>query len=423
MTDIILTDTQADAVKRTKEWYQQCAQELADKKPLTQQVWRIFGFAGVGKSTVVKYGLAELGDIAIVSACFTGKAALVLTRKGTPATTIHSLCYKAMEYGKEAIEKAKQELALMEAKGPENEGGRLLWRSVLTQKREAISGMHRPNFALNPDSVARDAALIVLDEVSMVNEAMATDLMSFGRPIVVLGDPGQLPPIKGEGAFTQATPDVMLTEIHRQALDSQILRLATMAREGQFIPFGTYSDDVAKMHRQDFGAAEMVNADIVLVGYNATRFALNNAMRKVRGRETQFPESPDEKIICLKNQNDIGLVNGMFLSLSDCGKAGNHTFRANIKTEDGTDLGQRTVYRGHFDDHVAFDKDRGQRDYWEKKGTVECTFGDAITVHKGQGSEWENVILFDDGFGRGPDRAKWLYTACTRASDGLLILA
>ena len=74
----------------------------------------------------------------------------------------------------------------------------------------------------------------------MVGEDMARDLMSFKKPILVLGDPGQLPPIKGEGAFTNVAPDIMLTEIHRQAAESAIIRLATMAREGQPIGFGSY---------------------------------------------------------------------------------------------------------------------------------------------------------------------------------------
>ena len=69
--------------------------------------------------------------------------------------------------------------------------------------RQALSQMKKPRFALNPQSDAAHAKLIVLDEVSMVGEEMARDLMSFGKPILVLGDPGQLPPIKGEGAFTQ----------------------------------------------------------------------------------------------------------------------------------------------------------------------------------------------------------------------------
>ena len=76
--------------------------------------------------------------------------------------------------------------------------------------------MQEPRFVLNEQSLVRDCELIVLDEVSMVGEEMARDLMAFGKPILVLGDPGQLPPIKGEGAFTSgARRDA--DEIHRQA--------------------------------------------------------------------------------------------------------------------------------------------------------------------------------------------------------------
>ena len=96
-----------------------------------------------------------------------------------------------------------------------------------------------------------EKAPVVLDEVSMVDEDMARDLMSFKKPILVLGDPGQLPPIRGEGAFTRDAPDVMLTEIHRQAEESAIIRLATMARQGDAIGFGQYDAHVAKMRKMD----------------------------------------------------------------------------------------------------------------------------------------------------------------------------
>jgi len=106
--------------------------------------------------------------------------------------------------------------------------------------RHAVSEMRRPRFALNPQSDAAHARLIVLDEVSMLGEEVARDLMSFGKPILVLGDPGRLPPIKGEGAFTKDAPDIVLTEIHRKAGQSRIIRLATMARQGEPIGFGRY---------------------------------------------------------------------------------------------------------------------------------------------------------------------------------------
>lgn len=422
MTDITLTEMQAAGVKKIAAWYLQCKNEIKAKKPLAQQVFRVFGFAGAGKSSVVKHALAELGNPNVLTGCFTGKASRVLTQKGTPATTIHSLCYKVSEPSKEAIEKAKEELAKLRGDGPGN-GDQMMWRAMMRTREEAIKEMHRPTFVLNGDGPVRDCDLIVLDEVSMVNETMAADLMSFGKPILVLGDPGQLPPIKGDGAFTQAVPDVMLTEIHRQAEGSAIIRLATMAREGKFIPYGVYSDSVVKLRKSELGPEDLLQADQVLTGMNATRLMLNNAMRRASGRTSVLPDGPEEKIICLRNQNDIGLVNGSFLTLSDIEDGDEYGFRAQVVTDDGTDVGRRTIYKGAFLDHVEFDKDRAQRDHWKKKGLVDASFGNAITVHKSQGSGWKNIVWFDDGFGRDLVRNQHAYTAITRAEDGLVILA
>ena len=44
-------------------------------------------------------------------------------------------------------------------------------------------------------------------------------------------------------------------------------------------------------------------------------------------------------------------------------------------------------------------------------------------THKSQGSSFPTVIVYDDGLGRtSEDRARWLYTAITRAEWGLVIL-
>ena len=174
-------------------------------------------------------------------AAFTGKAALVMTRKGTPASTIHSLIYRVSEATPDEIERVKQEIAEIRAKLPTLDPAvRLFEESRLRSLEIRLDDIHKPRFVFNEQSIVRDAALIVLDEVSMVGDDMARDLLAFGKPILVLGDPGQLPPIKGEGAFTKAAPDVMLTEIHRQAGESAIIRLATMARQGLPIPYGEH---------------------------------------------------------------------------------------------------------------------------------------------------------------------------------------
>jgi len=122
----------------------------ADGEP---QVFRLFGYAGVGKTTLARH-IAEGAQGEAVFAAFTGKAALVLRSKGcVGASTIHALIYRASEGAEGA-----------------------------------------PTFTLNHDGPASKAGLIVIDECSMVDAELGRDLLSFGKPILVLGDPAQLPP-------------------------------------------------------------------------------------------------------------------------------------------------------------------------------------------------------------------------------------
>ena len=440
MSDLAPSNLQARAIAAIRDWFRSRTAE--------QQVFRLFGYAGTGKSTVLKFALEELGldphvsdrdggscVPGVVTATFTGKAALVLKRKGTPARTIHSLIYSVIEATEEGIEAAGKKIAEAEAHARTLTGfDRTAAEAAIEAQRQALSQMKKPRFALNPQSDAADAKLIVLDEVSMVGEEMARDLMSFGKPILVLGDPGQLPPIKGEGAFTNDAPDVMLTEIHRQAETSAIIRLATMARCGEPIGFGQYDTFVWKMRKQDVTPEQALRGGQVICGLNATRLQLNNAMRRAAGFvDGWLPTGPDEKIICLKNQNDLGLINGMFVTLDNVVDEGSLFFSAAVSDEDGNRIGppgadgkpgRLRIYKGHFEDHVAFDRQRHDRDWKGKRNLTEATFGWAITGHKSQGSQWENVIVWDDGLGRSEsDRRRWLYTVITRAERGLVILA
>ncbi len=164
-----------------------------------RQVFRLFGYAGTGKTTLARH-LAEGVDGNVVFAAYTGKAALVMQSRGcVNARTIHSLIYRPKEIDSE-----------------------------------------EPSFVLNSDSEAADAKLIVIDECSMVDEELGRDLLSFGRPVLVLGDPAQLPPVKGGGYFTEAEPDVMLSEVHRQAAGDPIVRLSMIVREGGRPQIGDY---------------------------------------------------------------------------------------------------------------------------------------------------------------------------------------
>lgn len=447
MADFTPTALQGGGIKQLCAWYKSLQfDDDGHLLPECQQVFRVFGYAGTGKTTLTKFAIGELGigDDFVRYAAFTGKAAYVMRKHGTPAQTIHSLIYSVIETPEDEIQRAEAELVELKKDAftlPLGSVERMTAEGDIAARAQAISESKRPHFGLNPDSLAKEADLIVLDEVSMVGPEMAADLLSFRRPILVLGDPGQLPPIKGEGAFTQHTPDVMLTEVHRQAADSAIIRLATMARMGEPIPQGyNYSNLVATMSTTSVDPQMLLRASQVICGKNMTRFWLNQHMRAAAGFDSRAPlPVGKEKIICLKNDSARGLINGMFVELADpeipivSGEMSTHRFDANLWNEDGeqiaNEIGRRPclqrIYRGHFEDHVDYDDKRFERDFFikRKQKLIELTFGWAITCHKAQGSQWQNVVVWDDKFGKSTlQRSQWLYTAITRAESGLVIL-
>src|SRR6187455_2926269 len=171
----------------------------------TPQVFRLFGYAGTGKTTLARH-IAEDTDGDVKFAAFTGKAASVMRGKGCGgASTIHSLIYRARESGEET-----------------------------------------PSFDLWDEAPASKADLIIIDECSMVDAELGRDLLSFDVPVLVLGDPAQLPPIQAGassgGFFTEAEPDVMLTEVHRQAQDNPIVRLSMDIRAGEYLEPGRFGE-------------------------------------------------------------------------------------------------------------------------------------------------------------------------------------
>ena len=54
---------------------------------------------------------------------------------------------------------------------------------------------------------------------------------------------------------------------------------------------------------------------------------------------------------------------------------------------------------------------------------MEFTYAYAITAHKSQGSEWDKVLVIEEKFPFNKvEHARWLYTACTRASSRLVLV-
>lgn len=421
-----LSEGQKVAFNKVEEWFKIQDEllhvthddvELAlQQVKMTKPIFRLFGYAGTGKTTIIRMLMEKLGLSSgeVRFAAYTGKAAMVMRKTGLNAQTIHSLIYIPVPPSQDECQK----LAIAIAKEED---------MVIKQKLKGdLKEKSKVHFAKRSKSESdlRRARLCVLDECSMVNDEMLGDLLSFDVPLLVLGDPGQLPPIDGLGALTRETPDVMLTEIHRQAKDNPIIDFATRARNGIYIPQIKLGNS-AHLAQGSLSSEHVLAFSQIICGKNATKQRLNERLRGLRGYEGIYPVV-GEKLICLKNNAEDGLFNGLMCEVVEVGELLDTSIQLRIKRETdgpGDDPLAVKALRAHFEsykDKTALENVK----WWEKDGVDEFDFGYAITVHKAQGSQWDSVLLWDDGMFKGwkpTDRKKWLYTGITRAVETITI--
>lgn len=386
MSDYSLSPDQAAALRAIAAWY----------RSKSAPFMTLGGYAGTGKSTLVAYLRLKLRefdpDLRVAFCAYTGKAARVLQerlrdqrvpRKQDSVSTIHSLIYTSGEGTAEA--------------------------PVWTRKE------------------ALDRDLIIVDEASMVDEVIWKDLLSFGIPILAVGDHGQLPPV-GSSFNLMREPQIKLERIYRQAEGSPIIEVATLARTTGELPVREYGAGVRKLDRALPETGLMVQELLeswrpellVLCGYNHTRVKLNAAIRGFKDMESAEPQSGD-RVVCLRNNRTKKIYNGMIGRVVRCVPADAQWYEAEIEL-DGEDYRYAGyIWRGQFgaaetvkDAPVAPDGERG--DLWD--------FGYALTVHKAQGSQSPRVLVFEERFAKASeeDWRRWLYTAVTRAETELTII-
>ena len=252
----------------------------------------------------------------------------------------------------------------------------------------------------------------------MVDKDMARDLLSFGVPILALGDPAQLPPVKGAGYFTQGVrPDTMLTEIHRQARDNPIIRAATDVREGRRLRHGWMGETVEIGRPGERSAADVAAADQIICGKNRTRQSFNERLRKHHGFAGVLPQ-PGDRLICTRNDWGLGILNGMMFEVRKVlDTHGDHVHMSVLNADEPEARPLETkVHKSFFDPQVEAPKP------WELRGTQQFDFGYAITCHKAQGSQWDHVVVYDQSETFGDAARSWLYTAITRASNQLTLV-
>mgnify|MGYP002799443211 FL=1 len=412
-----LTADQRNAEKMIREWYLNT----------DDQVFVLSGYAGTGKTFLLKRVVEGLGLEAGKQAVFvapTGKAASVLVKNGTPASTIHSLIYVRDDEDFEV-----------------NEDGEIVRKSRLRfVKKEKIGDGIR---------------LIVVDESSMVDNLVLRDLLSYGVKCLFSGDNAQLPPVNGANVLLEH-PDYQLTEIVRQERENPIIRLAGMARRGEYIEYGNYGGNALVVPAGFLHAEErrrlFTKAGQIIVGRNKTRAAVNREMRGYQGISPERKLPVDgEKVICTLNNWErfidedraFNLVNGIIGYCYNVEEQPDPLGKMDFRAEFLSNVVRSLPFDSAVFTHGTYAHNYGEmavrlvdgtyvhesdyavlRRVKAKREETICRFefAYAITCHKAQGSEFDFVVVFDESYLFGEDRARWLYTAVTRAKKKLLII-
>lgn len=398
---------QAEALDAAARWF----------RDRTSPTFYLGGYAGTGKTTLARHFGEGVGRVAY-GAC-TGKAASVMRAAGCPgATTIHSLIYHPREKPRGELTRLKGQLGEV-LRTPSTPVRKAQIDRLRYLIRAEEGRLKQPAFELGEGEGIRTADLVVLDECSMIGDRVGKDLQSFGVPILVLGDPAQLPPVRSAGYFTNRKPDAILTEVHRQARDNPIIRVATTVREGQVLPSAHEIDDhrYEIRRRGETSITKLLWFEQIIVGRNATRRSILGAARDALGYAGLYPRA-GEKLVGLRNNHEIGLLNGeTYLVLEDARELPGGVYLVRVEPQGGGDALALEVW-----DWALAGEDRADLSWRERCDAQELTYGYALTCHKAQGSQWASVVVYDESEAFRADARRWLYTAITRASERLVMI-
>ena len=381
---ITLSDDQQAALDAVFAWI-----DFGDEE---DPIFTLGGLAGTGKSTLIKQIVDECGATSVCA--FTGKAAHVLRNKGVPATTCHRLIYLPFEI---CLRSGVEISACPMCRG--------------SFQIDLLGGAPRPTcpdteveFRLAP---TLETSLIIVDEASMINTRLYEDLRSFGIPLLFVGDHGQLEPI-GDNPGLMRDPMVKLEKIHRQAGGSEVLQFAHRVRQG-FQP-ETTGPKATVLHSAT-APRDLERFDMVLVGKNDTRVAINKMLRRIRGFEGELPQE-GERVICLRNDNKRGIFNGMLATVIDV-KVDEHGGGVTMTVLDDMDqlLPNLPIAPEQFNEPTTLNDIPRRKTLWD--------YGYCLTVHKSQGSEWKSVCVLE-WIHRESSVERWRYTAATRAVEELV---
>lgn len=380
---------QAELCKRLLEW----------KKNMIKPIFVYTGGPGTGKTSALLYFIKQM-DISldnVLPVAYSGKAVNVLCDKGfTTAQTIHSAFYQP----------------LMTKKTDE------FGEVIVDENGDPKISL---DFVLKP-SLDKKYELIIIDELSMVPDNIMNDILSFHIPVIGMGDIDQLPPIFGMCSYMMR-PDFYLEEIMRQDKDNPIISFCRKVKYGDPLRCGTYGESRI-LPSIELGENLVNDYDMIICCRNATRDKINDIIRHEVYDRPDYPEFGD-KLICRQNIKDFS-NGGRFLT--------NGTIGYIVYVAPGTRTSKKMKidFTPDYDDNIVFpnvvmDMNYISQDYHGRSAIgltkyVKFEYGNIITSHLSQGSEYNRVLYLDEPFGSADLRRKLRYTAISRAAKSIDIV-
>lgn len=407
LSGIVLSTQQAEAARlilQTWRLWQRTLYRQNDPNSISNNPYFFLaGYAGTGKTSCIKHILThedylnlEIPGVnafrqtekryrtqtevpkdpppsyEIAFGAFTAKACQVMQSKSIPGTTIHSMLYFPNGKDQDTIDLCKHLLINPSVNIPkladkltENDGEDHPYRKLMMQYlvdpmasirtiQEMLDTASQIGFqfvpADHPRSRLRNTKLLVLDECSMIGDDIWSDLLRTGIPMIIIGDIGQLQPVKSQMApFMAKPPHYMLTEIQRQRATQSvhpIIQFATMARNTDMIAFQNLKLETdPKQRAARIAVATFMKTDgyrfigpqhfdQIICATHKRRKELNVHARKAHHEHTNLLESlfrdhgpmsdpnnlpfhpiRNDKVICGANNHELQLYNGVIYNV------------------------------------------------------------------------------------------------------------
>lgn len=455
-------------------------------KSSSDRVFILKGYAGTGKTTLMRYlikALQEKGKHYQLLAS-TGRAAKVLanlSESNGQTSTIHSMVYSFNGLNKEVEEKEE----------------------LIADKTGQLFLVFEPS---KLDEKSKPETVYIIDEASMVSDVATKDITQakFGdgrllkelldydsRPgskFIFVGDPCQLPPIEQYYSpalmkdyflreFGITAQEAQLTEIMRQQgisgivdASKKIRRLYNTAPESVdlygvqklwgSLPFRCYKDielhpNLESMLNDYVSKVQKdgLNSAVCICRSNKACSQLSEIIRAKLGYTDSRIQTGD-LLMVIQNNMPTGLMNGDMVTVEEMSShtttRARLTFRQ-VKVKElftgkvyTTLIIEEIAYQGRlnldskqqqalFIDFIMRMREKGitqkqKRAFYDAMfndpylNALRCVFGYAITCHKSQGGEWDDVYVHvprNITLNPTKETYQWVYTSMTRARQTL----